>query len=343
MNEPPKHIIIIIHVAAWLLLFFISVSIQFRDYGFPNSILRSVVNLSMIGTLFYLHFYFIDQFFEKRKFIIYGVFISAATVLSTLCRIVFNERLMRLPLEEIVIDRTLSVWLFGISTAAVALVISFLYQMIKNRYEKEKQHLSIINEQNEARIQYLKAQINPHFLFNSLNNIYSLAVTKSDQTPEMVLRLSSLLRYAIYEGEKRKVALVKEVEQIREFIALFEMKSEDDLNVTFKIEGDINQVEIEPMLLIPLVENCFKHGGFENNPAAFAEINLNYSKQKLHFSTRNSKDKNIQKDKVGGVGLHNIRKRLEVNYGDDFRLETRETDDVFEVELELFFESNLRK
>lgn len=335
MKEPPKHIIATVHFVVWMFLFLISVSIQVIDYGFENAIIRSSVNLSVVCVLFYLHFYLINQFFEKRKFIIYGILVIAFTGLFTLARIFFNEELMRLPVEQITIDRTLSVWLFGIFTMISALVVSFLYQMIRNRYKKEKQHLNIINEQNEAKIQYLKAQINPHFLFNSLNNIYSLSVVKSDQTPEMVLKLSSLLRYAIYEGEKRKVPLEKEVNQIKEFISLFEMKSEEKPNVTFKIEGNISNFEIEPMLLIPLVENCFKHGGFENNPDAFAEIHLDCTNGQLYFSTRNPIDDNMQKDRVGGVGLSNIKKRLEVNYGEEYSFETNAENGIFIVELKI--------
>jgi two-component system LytT family sensor kinase len=335
LKEPAKHIIVIVHFVVWMFLFLVSVSVQFIDYGFENAMIRSVVNLSVICVLFYLHFYLINQFFEKRKFIIYGILVAVFTGLFTLSRIFFNEELMQLPVDEIKIDRTVSVWLFGIFTAIAALVVSFLYQMIKNRYRKEKQHLNIINEQNEAKIQYLKAQINPHFLFNSLNNIYSLSIVKSDQTPEMVLKLSSLLRYAIYEGEKGKVSLEKEVNQIKEFISLFAMKSEEKPKVDFTIEGDMSTFEIEPMLLIPLVENCFKHGGFESDSAAFAEIHLICNDNKIYFRTKNLIDNNTQKDRVGGVGLSNIKKRLEVNYGDKCSFETKAEKGIFIVEMRL--------
>jgi hypothetical protein len=333
IKEPPKHIIIAIHIIVWIFLFLVSVSLQFREYGFEYAMIRSAVNLSVICLFFYLHFYLIDHFFEKRKYIPYGILVAGFTGLFSLARIYFNEELMRLPLENIMIDRTLSVWIFGLSTMITALVMSFLYQMVRNRYRKERQHLHIINQQNEAELQYLKSQINPHFLFNSLNNIYSLSVIKSDQTPKMVLKLSSLLRYAIYEGQKRKVPLREEVSQIKEFIGLFEMKSEEKPNVIFNIKGDMEGFMVEPMLLIPLIENCFKHGGFEHDSEAFAEIELHCEKGELRFCTKNLVEGNIQKDKVGGVGLSNIRKRLEVNYGSRHHFEAKENDGIFEVEL----------
>ncbi len=334
-KEPSKYIILGLHLVVWLFLFVVSVSIQLRDYGFENSFLRAIVNLSTIAGLFYIHFYLIDYLFEKKRYVLYAITVILIIGITTIGRVYFNEEMMRLPVDQIIIDRTLSVWLFGVVTCFAALVVSFLYQMIKNRYAKERLHLEIINQQNEAKIQYLKAQINPHFLFNSLNNIYSLSVIKSDQTPDMVLKLSSLLRYAIYEGEKKKVPLIREVEQIKEFIALFEMKSEEKLNVDFLVEGSMADVEIEPMLLIPLVENCFKHGNFEQNPAAFAEIKLELNQGKLSFSTKNIMDTNQQKDEVGGVGLSNIRKRLDLNYPDRHTFATKSDDGLFMVHLSL--------
>ncbi len=318
-----------------MLLLFVAVSVQVQLYGFKDALLRSSLNLSIVALLFYLHFYLIDLLFEKRKYILYSIAIIGVTVLATLGRIFFNEEFVRLPVEEIVIDRTVSVWLFGIFTAIVALVLSFLYQMVKNRYEKEKEHLEIINEQNETQLQYLKAQINPHFLFNTLNNIYSLSVVKSDLAPEMIVKLSSILRYAIYDGEKGKVNLSKEVKQIQEFISLFQMKSEHDLNVQFNIEGEIDKWEIEPMLLIPLVENCFKHGDYETNENTFIKLDLRIDNDELIFYSENSKRDNKQKDDVGGVGIANIKKRLEVNYPNLHNLELNELENTFKVELRI--------
>ncbi len=317
------------------MLFFVSVSIQYQWYGFQNSVLRSIVNLSFVFILFYLHFFLINYFFEKKNFFFYGIIVVAITILSTLARILLNEGLMPMPLDEIVLDRTFSVWFFGFFTAIVALFVSFLYQMVKNRYEKEKKHLDIIHQQNEAQLQYLKAQINPHFLFNTLNNIYSLSVLKSDQTPQMILKLSSLLRYAIYEGEKGKVPLEKEVKQIHEFISLFEMKSETPPNIQFELSGFMDTWKIEPMLLIPLIENCFKHGGFESNENAYAKIKLKVNGNQLIFSTINSLGEDMQKDEVGGIGLSNIQKRLAVNYPNNFELETQEKENDYQVVLKI--------
>jgi LytS/YehU family sensor histidine kinase len=197
-------------------------------------------------------------------------------------------------------------------------------------------HLSIIIEQREAQLQALRAQINPHFLFNTLNNIYSLAVVKSDKTAEMVLKLSNLLRYVIYDGKAEQVELKREIAHIQQFIELFQMRSQEPLNIEFNTSGTFNSVKIEPMILIPIVENCFKHCDFDSNEQAFVCIYLQLINGELHFKTVNSKDdRNQQKDRVGGVGLENIRKRLDLKYREKYALRIHNETDKFVVELDL--------
>jgi len=227
-------------------------------------------------------------------------------------------------------------WIYGVLLIMITVSITIIRVYFNEEIMRLPEHLHIIKEQSRAEIQYLKAQINPHFLFNSLNNIYSLSVIQSKQTPEMVLKLSSLLRYAIYEGEKKKVSLEKEVEQIKEYIALFQMKSEEPLKINFNVEGNLSSKEIEPMLLIPLVENCFKHGGFEEDEKAFANIDIQVDEHKIIFKTENSISSNLQKDEVGGVGLENIKRRLEANYGKNQKIDICENENTYIVSLEIF-------
>ncbi|MBK8704285.1 MAG: sensor histidine kinase [Saprospiraceae bacterium] len=215
-------------------------------------------------------------------------------------------------------------------------ILSTLYQVIRNRDENELRNLAVISRQQEAQLQALRAQINPHFLFNTLNNIYSLAVVKSDKTAEMVLKLSNLLRYVTYEEVGQPVALGREIEHIRQYIDLFQLRSETPLDVTFEVTGDDTTVKVEPMILIPMVENCFKHCDFDTNPGAFVRIQLEINPQAINFKTYNTKnDTDRQKDEVGGVGLDNIRQRLELLYSGRYDLAILNTDTTFEVKLSL--------
>lgn len=211
----------------------------------------------------------------------------------------------------------------------VLMVFSGLYQLLENRRELEARH-------TEAQLNYLKAQINPHFLFNTLNNIYAAAILQHPRTPDMILRLSDLLRYVTYEAQAGQVSLEKEIGQIRAYLDLFQLKSEHPLPIRFEVEGDVAGCLIEPLLLLPLVENALKHGDLEDHPNAMLQIWLRIQPARLFFQVRNSFDPdNIQKDQAGGVGLENIRQRLELNYRGRHTFESSADGSIFTASMTL--------
>lgn len=211
----------------------------------------------------------------------------------------------------------------------VLMIFSGLYQLLENRRELEARHA-------EAQLNYLKAQINPHFLFNTLNNIYAAATLQHPRTADMVLRLSDLLRYVTYDAQSFQVPLFKEIDQIRAYIELFQLKSENPLPIIFKVEGALENHQIEPLLLLPFVENALKHSDLGTNPNAFLHILLRNEVSRLVFLVENSFDPdNQQKDEQGGVGLENIRQRLELQYMGRHTFETETTAGRFKVRLEL--------
>ncbi|MCC7504313.1 MAG: histidine kinase [Saprospiraceae bacterium] len=221
------------------------------------------------------------------------------------------------------------------------LLFSTLYQLVENRHALELRHRELETRHVEAQLNYLKAQINPHFLFNTLNNIYAAATLQHPRTADMVLRLSDLLRYVTYDAQAGKVPLDREIEQIRAYIDLFEMKSEQPLPIGFTIEGDTAGVSIEPVLLLPLVENALKHGDLDVNPAAFLHLHLKCLPGEIYFEIKNTfSPADQQKDEVGGVGLENIRRRLELNYPDRHALKAGENEGVFEVTLSITYDEN---
>jgi len=181
-------------------------------------------------------------------------------------------------------------------------------------------------------LQFLRAQINPHFLFNTLNNIYSLAVVRSPQTADMVMQLSKLLRYVVYDSKAEQIPLETEVDHIEQYLQLFRMRSEAPLDITFQVSGAIEGLRLEPMMLIPLVENCCKHADFNTNEKAYIRLDLRVENGWLHFHTTNTKnDQDRQKDQVGGVGMDNLRQRLELLYPNAHRFTTQDKIAVFEV------------
>ncbi len=189
-------------------------------------------------------------------------------------------------------------------------------------------------------LKFLRSQVSPHFFFNTLNNIYSLTLEKSDKAPEVVLKLSELMRYLLYATRRPKQNLTSEIHCIQNYIELEKIRFDDSLEVNMDISGNLENGSIAPMLLIPLVENCFKHGANKNIGEMKIDVNVIVDDGIMDFKISNTIPKNhlmVRSEKVsGGIGLSNVRKRLELGYSsDDYDLAIFEDDDRFNVNLKL--------
>jgi len=335
-NLKNKNLFIALHLTFWVVASALFIVITGSFYDTQTAVLRTLANIIHLAILFYGNaLFFVNRFLEKKRYFAYTfytfIFFMVILVLRVQCNSFFPDNFY----EPFITSETRA-YIFTSFTSLGVFSFSVLYQVLINRAAAERKTMETINQYNEAQIQFLKAQINPHFLFNTLNNIYSLAVAKSDDTPEMILKLSDLLRYVIYKGEEQQVDLENEVIHIYKFIELFQMRSEEDLDIRLTVEGKIEHITIEPMILIPLIENCFKHCDFDTNEDAFIEMNLIIEKNQLIFKTLNSKnDSDTQKDKTGGVGLSNIQKRLKLNYPDRYKLVMENQEKSFKVYLEM--------
>jgi two-component system LytT family sensor kinase len=220
----------------------------------------------------------------------------------------------------------------------------FFFGIIKNRYEYIKlkeatQQLRI--EKQEAELNFLRSQTNPHFLFNTLNNIYSLAREKSDLAPESILRLSQLLRFMLYETGGDYIAVEQELKIINDYIALEKLRYDDSLLVNFNYTVDNMKQPLPPLLLIPLVENAFKHGVSETRGQPFIQIDLTIHEQQFIFVVKNSME-NVQKEKMikENIGLSNLRSQLKLLYT-DYHLIVEQEELVFIATLKINLHSHV--
>lgn len=204
-------------------------------------------------------------------------------------------------------------------------LVSFIYILKHNFNDRDKLKAleNKILETNlqikEQELQYLKKQIHPHFLFNTLNTIYAFALKKSEYTPEIILKLSNLLDYILYQVQKPKVLLVDEIEHIKEYIDLEKIRFGDRLKVTFKTNNIPGDIEIPPMLFISFIENAFKHGSIVEGFLS-VDVNLNIIEEnQLEFIVKNSYIENSDSSSEG-IGLKNITKRLDLLYGKHYKL-----------------------
>ena len=217
--------------------------------------------------------------------------------------------------------------LFVIAMAGIG---KFTFDWFKNlRIKRELETQNLTSE-----LAFLKSQINPHFLFNTLNNIHTLAYKKADGTPEAIMKLSELMRYMIYESNVDVVPLTQEIEYLKSFIDLQELRFKTKRIVDFEISGKIEEAQIAPLILLPFVENAFKHG-YQIDSQGAIKVRLLIGEQ-IEYSVANAfsaSHSNEQRDEVGGIGLENIQRRLELIYPKQFELSIDQSEDHFTVKL----------
>ena len=308
--------------------------------------LWGVVYVAVIN--FMLYEYTIPYVLKKRRTIIYNIiagilfawiYMMLYSFVSYLWRELGIELHIYTPLkvfptwkhivENQMAYSTGSVFFFGI--------IRHIYKYIQ--LKQVEQQLRI--EKQAAELNYLRSQTNPHFLFNTLNNIYALARDKSDLAPESILRLSKILRFMLYETSGAYISIEQELKIIDDYISLEKLRYDENLRILFNHDIEDMKQALPPLLLIPLVENAFKHGVSETRGRAFVDIHLSINQRKLLFIVKNSSEKLNEDISVKeNIGLSNLRRQLELLYT-DYDLSVRQHDAVFSATLKINLASHV--
>lgn len=211
----------------------------------------------------------------------------------------------------------------------MVIVVFSLMLRISGRWQQTER------EKMNAELSYLKAQINPHFLFNTLNSIYSLAIQKSDETPTAIVKLSGMMRYVLSESANEFVSLEKEIIYIKNYIDLQKLRFEDAISLEFIIKGDSIGKKIAPLMLIPFIENAFKHG-VNAEEESLIKINIHITEETLFLSVFNKKVTiNISEENKSGLGIENTKNRLQLLYPEKHKLSIFDTENSFLVELSM--------
>lgn len=212
------------------------------------------------------------------------------------------------------------------------LIVAMLLKIMREAVKKEKRFLEMEKQKKTAELNLLKAQINPHFFFNTLNSLYALTLKKSDKAPELVLRLSDLMHYMLYEASHDKVLLKDEIRHLEGYIYIEKMRFSDRLDLSFQYSGDIEGKSIFPLLLLPFIENAFKHG--IANHVGWITISINVISNELFLKVENSFQKTLV-ERPPGIGLANVKRRLDLMYDEKYKLLIHKFEDVFEIELKI--------
>lgn len=324
------------HIVFWIGYFLVGMSIFLSAYPWVQAVERVGIGMLFHAFLIYVNVYWaFPRFFKKGFYVGHYLILAILVTLTSWLRVKLDIWL-DLP-NELVNMEFGSLAHFGSKVLAGALVLSFSssFRYLEDYFDQVQLQQELKNYKLEAELKLLKAQINPHFLFNSLNNIYSMAITNTRETGPMILKLSEMMRYMLYESNEDKVQLSKEIDYLNNYIALQQLKTERPQSIVLDVKGDINAATIAPMLLIPFWENSIKHGNVHQSKDAWAKGSIVVSSGMLVFELRNTLGIKGAKDAMGGIGLDNVRKRLEMLYKGKYRLDIEETDSLFSVHLEI--------
>ncbi len=228
---------------------------------------------------------------------------------------------------------------FSVSMTVITLFIVIfvaLLKFVEDWFELESQKKELENERLMAELRFLKAQINPHFLFNTLNNLYYLAFTQSPNTTEVIAKLSQMMRYMIYDSNHTRVPLTKEIEYMENYISLETLRLNNDIPIQFEIQGERNGIMIVPLIFITFLENAFKHGVSNNAPYSYVKISLVLDAKSIVYRVENSKiPRNTQHEEKSGIGLQNVKRRLELSYPNQHDLLILDDEETYTVTLTL--------
>jgi two-component system, LytTR family, sensor kinase len=213
--------------------------------------------------------------------------------------------------------------------------LALVIKLFKHWYATQQEQQILKEEKLSAELKFLKTQIHPHFLFNTLNNLYALTLKKSERAPEMVLKLSELINYMLYECKSEEVDLSREIKFIQNYVDIEKMRYGDKLDVDLRVSGTVTDRKIAPLILLPFVENCFKHGASENLQQSWVKISVDSYADHLVIKVENSKSGEKAGNGAAGIGIQNVRRRLDLLYGEKYQLKIINGEETYLVVLSI--------
>ncbi len=284
--------------------------------------------LEIVGDMIVVYFniyYLLPKFFLKARVFTYGL----CTLISICFLMVFYYFLYDFVSEDFTTDYVVSTIVNNVAIIMMAVAFKLIEMMYLS--QNSIQELKETNLQTE--LAYLKNQVNPHFLFNTLNNLFIMSKKVDKKTPDAILQLSDLLRYQLYDCESEFVTIEKEVEYLNNYIELEKLRRQD-MDIQLHVVGNVASAKIRPLILIPFVENAFKYSNTGGVGSAYIHIQIDQSENQFHFICKNNVGI-IKASEVGGIGLANATRRLELAYPDEHSLSTDNKEGEFIVNLRI--------
>jgi two-component system, LytTR family, sensor kinase len=325
------------HVFFWMLVFGFWYFLRYEDYKVPGRAftvtLIKVVDLALM--IYITNYVLLPRLFYKKRYVAFVLAFILLVVTSSVIKMNILGRIMDVPqlyslsgdLKKRIYDNVIPHFFLVIAGAAVKLMID--YSRLQQRMAETAK------EKAEAELNFLKSQINPHFLFNSLNSVYFLIDKNNAEARQSLHKFSDMLRYQLYEVNGAKIPVEREISYLKDYVDLQKLRKDEHYSVTLNYTPQVSGFSIEPLLLIPFVENAFKHVSSYADKSNFVKLELSRSSGQFIFLAENSKDQAKTTDPYSGIGLNNVKRRLELLYPGKHELTIVDENGIYKVDLRL--------
>ena len=331
------------HVCFWLLLFGLWYYFRYQDYS--SKALAAKITLLKVADLAFMvyvtNYLLIPQLLYKKNYFLFGIVFIAFVFGSSVGKMWVEGQMMHNPQLFAIFNQHFKVRFYDNVIPHFLLVITGAsFKLLIDHARSQRKLGEMAKEKAEAELNFLKSQINPHFLFNSLNSVYFLIDKENPHAREALHKFSDMLRYQLYECNGDKIPIEKEISYLQDYVDLQKLRRGSDDEVVFDLSDDVRGFSIEPLLLMPFVENSFKHlSHFSNGKKNLVRINAAKASGEFHFSVTNTIEYTSTKESIGGIGLKNVKRRLELLYPGTHFLEINEQGNSFNVKLKLKIEN----
>jgi two-component system, LytTR family, sensor kinase len=325
------------HLFFWMLVFGAWYFLRYEDYSRPVIAFRvTLVKVIDLAAMVYItNYILLPKLFYKKKYVLFVLALIVMIVASSVLKMNILGRVMNNPqlfnfsgnLKVRIYDNIIPHFFLVIAGAAIKLM--FDYTALQQRLAE------MAKEKAEAELSFLKSQINPHFLFNSLNSVYFLIHKENSEARQALHKFSDMLRYQLYEMNGARIPIEKELSYLKDYVDLQKLRKDENYSVDFTCAPDVKGFSIEPLLLIPFVENAFKHISHRPNEANYVKLDMSRSNGHFFFTIENSKDTERTTEMHGGIGLANVKRRLELLYPGKHELEIHNEPNRYKVGLTL--------
>lgn len=328
----------LLHVLAWTLLFLFWYYFRHDQYtGTGQALLVTALKVINIAFLVYITNYFlVPRLLYKRKYLLFVFVFLLMVIPVSLAKLALMDYIRNPEAPRAVFDDFKTKIYDNILPHIALVVAGMAVKLLGDYFSSQRRLIEMARQKAEAELNFLKSQINPHFLFNSLNAVYFLIDRQNTDARKALHTFSDMLRYQLYELNGARIAVEKEIGYLQDYVYLQKLRKDENYHVEMKCQPEVKGFSIEPLLLLPFVENAFKHISHFTGKMNYVKLSMTKTDGEFGFSVINTKEEGVKStEEKGGIGLQNVKRRLELLYPGRYKLRIDDNRDTYAVDLTL--------